>query len=196
MLLYKHMTDCCLACAEKKEDCCSSDYAKFTTLEDAKRAAKFLKTKAKNVVVYSELTKNDKGTELYTKKIHPYYYDLAPGKGKVLQLKKQKNGACFFLSEKGSCKIYSARPLICRAFPFWHSAKGRIIVDNNGLECGIVNGKTFENQELKPEFEKTVFAGLSTSKEGLKKLLLQIKKETADYKKNLLAFVKAEKIRA
>lgn len=37
-------------------------------------------------------------------------------------LRKKSNGRCIFLSKKNKCKIYSARPNLCRTFPFhFHS---------------------------------------------------------------------------
>ncbi|MHA1776938.1 MAG: hypothetical protein DRO88_01940 [Promethearchaeia archaeon] len=38
-------------------------------------------------------------------------------------LRKKKNGRCIFLSKKNKCRIYNARPNICRTFPFhFHSS--------------------------------------------------------------------------
>ena len=43
----------------------------------------------------------------------------------VLSLKEKSNGDCIFwasgLSLGGGCSVYEARPLQCRAFPFWQS---------------------------------------------------------------------------
>jgi len=40
----------------------------------------------------------------------------------TLEMKKAE-GKCLFLKD-GGCKIYEARPLICRCFPFWIEREG------------------------------------------------------------------------
>lgn len=41
--------------------------------------------------------------------------ETPPGWG----LLKPANGPCVFLADDGKCSIYAARPLQCRAYPFW-----------------------------------------------------------------------------
>lgn len=40
---------------------------------------------------------------------------------KFIVLKSFPNGDCIFYDEKIGCKVYDARPLQCRTFPFWPS---------------------------------------------------------------------------
>ena len=48
--------------------------------------------------------------------------------GAFLGLRKQEDGRCIFLNKHNKCKIYKARPSICRTFPFnFHST-----ADKNG----------------------------------------------------------------
>ena len=163
------MPQLCIQCAKRKDDCCSSDYAKFATLKDAERIAKFLGIEAKQLASFSGLTERDKETELFTKKPHKYYYDLALN-DKILQLKKKADGSCKFHSKEGLCKIYAVRPLICRIYPFWYSKDGEIITDNNGLEC---------------EARHTGY-----DKPAMNKLILQLIEEIKDYKNNVNSFVR------
>lgn len=193
------MSNFCLNCVKNKKDCCSSDYVKFTTLKDAKRIAKFLKTDIRRIVIYGQLSEEDKLTGLYLKKIHNYYYDLASDGGKILQLRKRKDGSCpFFISGKGHCKIYECRPLSCRVFPFWYSDKGTavIIADHNGTDCNLLEGKcTIHDQRIKPEHWKDIFTEFSCTAHQLEKLLAKLRKEIEDYEKNIDNFVRANKIR-
>jgi Fe-S-cluster containining protein len=38
-----------------------------------------------------------------------------------LSLKEKSNYDCIFWKDEGACFVYEARPLQCRAFPFWAS---------------------------------------------------------------------------
>jgi len=194
------MSNFCLNCIKTKKTCCSADYVKFTTLRDAERIAKFLKTDIRNVVVYGQLCEEDKLTELYIKKIHNYYYDLAAADGgKILQLRRRKDGSCpFFLSREGRCKIYKVRPLSCRVFPFWYSDAGKtvIITDHNGLDCDLLNGKcTIHNRKIKSEHRERIFAEFSCTALQLERLLAKLRKEIGEYKKNIGDFVRTNKVR-
>lgn len=189
------MPNFCLKCAKMKEDCCRSDYAKFSTLKDAARIARFLDVPVNKAVIYGPLSKKDKKTKLYLKKIHSYYYDLVSKGGKILQLKRKKDGACFFLSESGHCKIYEVRPLICRVFPFWYSSRGEMMVDHNGLNCDMVKGKTTSTFQIKAKERKNILKEFCFTPLNLKKLLAQLKKEIKEYEKKIDNFVSVNKIR-
>jgi Fe-S-cluster containining protein len=178
----------CAECMKNDEDCCSSFYARFATLGDAQRIAKLLGKKPSAFLKYAELSKNDKGTNLYAKKPHGYYYDLV-SEGKILQLRTKRNGSCIFF-EKGSCRIYPSRPLACRIFPFWFSKGGNIIVDNNGINCPIVCGKKALNENPS---EAEITAGIRKIGHTEKKmvhLISQLMKEIDEYKENINSFVK------
>ena len=62
-----------------------------------------------------------------------YRYSL---KEKIVGL---SHDCIFFDREAGGCRIYKARPLQCRTFPFWQYYKER--VDELKVECpGIIDG--------------------------------------------------------
>ncbi|PIR05663.1 hypothetical protein COV56_01635 [Candidatus Kuenenbacteria bacterium CG11_big_fil_rev_8_21_14_0_20_37_9] len=189
------MSNFCSECAKRKEDCCRSDYIKFITLKDAVRIAKSLNAPIKKIIIYGKLSAKDKKTKLYIKKIHNYYYDLASRDEKILQLKRKKDGSCFFLSKMGHCTIYKVRPLICQVFPFWYAANGEIIIDHNGMDCDIVKNKTTYNQKIKRFYEVEIFKNFSQNKLGLKKLLIKLKKEIAIYQKNIDNFITTNNIK-
>lgn len=191
----REMPNFCLKCAKMKEDCCRSDYAKFTTLKDAERIARFLDVPVNKVVIYSPLSKKDKKTQLYLKKIHGYYYDLESKEGKILQLKKREDGACFFLSKTGRCRIYEVRPLICQVFPFWYSPRREIMIDHNGLNCDIVKDKITSAFQIKAKERENILREFCFTSSNLKKLLAQLKREIKAYKKNIDDFVSLNKIK-
>ena len=80
--------------------------------------------------------------EIYCRKVdYGLYY--------MISLKEKENYDCIFLSSKG-CKVYDARPLQCRTYPFW---KG--IADNPDAwksemkSCpGIGRGRLFDRKEV------------------------------------------------
>jgi Fe-S-cluster containining protein len=137
---------------------------------------------------YAELKDNDKGTELYLKKPHGYYYDLAAD-GKILQIRDGRKGECLFF-EKGSCTIYPVRPLVCRVYPFWFSEKGNIIADNNCLDCPIVCGKKPLNKSPSAAATKAGIRKIGYTENELKRLLSQLRKEMEEYRKNIGSFVR------
>src|SRR3990172_9525053 len=128
----------CLECSKKELDCCREAHAKFTTLKDARRIADFLQTDVSSFTVYGELNDKDREEHIYISRDRGYYYDLTRKDGKLLQLKEKRDGSCMFHDEDGRCRIYSARLLICRTYPFWFSAKGDIIFDGCSSDCPIV----------------------------------------------------------
>ncbi len=72
-----------------------------------------------------------------------FYKEYLVKEGYKFSLKEEKRGdsydCIFFQRENGGCKIYEARPLQCRSFPFWDYYKNR--VEELKLECpGIING--------------------------------------------------------
>lgn len=47
--------------------------------------------------------------------------DVPPG---WARLASQSDGGCVFLDKDGKCTVYDARPLQCRAYPFWPEVSG------------------------------------------------------------------------
>lgn len=189
-LIY-FMTDFCLECAKSKDDCCISDYAKFTTLKDAERIANFLKKRINQCVIYNFLSEGDKKTELFIKKPHWYYYEFASKDGKVLQLNKKRNGGCLFQNENGACTIYSVRPLTCRIHPFWYSRNGEIIIDINGAECPIICKERTSKSLTENRLEKIGYKELE-----IKRLIKELQSEMKDYKTNLYSFLKRNNLQS
>jgi len=191
------MSKHCRECIRMDDSCCNYDYAKFTTLKDAERIAKFLNKKINEVVMLAELSEDDKETELFTDKVHNYYYELTDDKDRVLQLKQRKDGSCIFSNENGLCGIYPVRPLICRVFPFWYSNDGEIIVDSNGLTCTILCGSkdipSWKGVKIKRMDERIAEIGYDRIK--LKQLLAQLREEIEEYKVKLRVFIKEHKIK-
>ncbi len=177
----------CKDCVKNDEDCCSSFHSRFVTLGDAERIASFLKKKPAEFLAYAELKDNDKQTELYRKRPHGYYYDLAI-RGKILQIKDGKKGECLFF-QKGRCSIYPARPLACRVFPFWFSIRGDIIPDNNGLDCPILCGERLGENPSQAQV-KSGLRKIGYTQEEMVKLINQLAEEIDGYGKGISAFVK------
>lgn len=99
---------------------------------------------------------------------------------RILRLKTKKNNECVFLNKKKQCIIYRIRPTICRMYPFWFkNEKGKIkIVIHSGCEyCGLIDNKLTKKQLNQ-----------------LKRTAKKIEKQTEHYNKNIVDFVKKNKI--
>src|SRR3989338_7464904 len=174
----------CTKCTSLKEDCCSSDYAKFITLQDAERIASFLQKEVKDFAMFSSLSEEDTKTDLFMKKDHPYYYDLSQ-EGNLLQLQKKKDGSCIFFKEN-RCSIHPARPLACRAYPFWYKKENdsfKIIIDYNGYYCPIITG-SFEDipVDRKKKLTRAMIRAAGETEESLLLLWTQLDIELQEYK--------------
>ncbi len=207
----------CATCTAIEEDCCTTDYAKFITLQDAKRISSFLNQDLKEFAVFESLSDLDKETDLFIEKPHHYYYDLAQD-GKVLQLKKKEDGSCIFF-KSGKCSIHSARPLTCRAYPFWYKKvelkglesenqpenqlgktqsikeKIEITIDDNGRFCPIVIG-SFEKDPVSRKMivSKAMIKSAGESEESLTTLFFQLDKEIEEYQNRIKEFVETNRL--
>ena len=190
--LLKMSKSHCRECVKNDEDCCSSFHSRFVTLGDAGRIARFLGKRPREFLIYAGLKDNDKETELYTKRPHGYYYDLAAG-GRILQIKDGRKGGCLFF-QKGSCTIYPARPLACRVFPFWFSENGKAIVDNNGFDCPIVCGKKPIKENPSASEIRAGLRKMGYSQKEMISLIYQLIDEIDGYRKNIAGFVKRNAI--
>ena len=65
-----------------------------------------------------------------------------------LSLREKSNFDCIFWSN--GCKVYRARPLQCRAFPFWENVLcSRQAWDTAGIDCpGMNNGELHDREEI------------------------------------------------
>jgi len=70
-------------------------------------------------------------------------------------LREMGNGDCCMLSD-GKCRIYAARPLQCRTWPFWPSnVSSRRAWQDAGRRClGIGKGRTWSEAEITRQKEK------------------------------------------
>lgn len=63
------------------------------------------------------------------------------------------NGRCFFLQPDGKCRIYPARPLVCRFYPFMVQRIGETYVFHVDPSCPGLGEGTYVAEEY---FEKLV----------------------------------------
>jgi Fe-S-cluster containining protein len=76
---------------------------------------------------------------------------------KRLSLIEKKNHDCIFWSEEG-CRVYKARPLQCRSYPFWTQiVQDKDSWDEESLSCpGMGVGKTHSKEEIEDWLEKRI----------------------------------------
>jgi Fe-S-cluster containining protein len=192
----------CLECSKKGLDCCRESHSKFLTLKDAQRIAEFLDVEINTFALYVELHDKDKEEYIFIHKHQSYYYDLTLRDGRLLQLKDKSDGSCFFQEEDGFCRIYPARPLICRTYPFWLSHSGEVIFDGCSSDCPIVCDVTsnddpddvtkLEDQEGSCRTMALEYIGHTN--ESIKGPLVQMMNEIEDYKANIDAFLRENRI--
>jgi Fe-S-cluster containining protein len=97
-----------------------------------------------------------------------------------LSLKEKPNYDCIFwgsfpdLAKTEGCAVYEARPLQCKAFPFWHSALGsknswqRLALDCQGMNNGAFHsGAEIESWLEKQEGEPVIIRKTCGSRRGI-----------------------------
>jgi Fe-S-cluster containining protein len=196
------MSSYCLECSKLGQDCCRESHAKFLTLGDAARIADFLNDEIKSFALYGELNYKDKEEYIYIHKHQSYYYDLTLEDNRLLQLKEKKDGSCFFQEDDGRCRIYPARPLICRTYPFWLLDDREVIFDGCSADCRIVCAITGNDDfEDVTKLEDKGGTGRSKALEyightrsSIKELLGQMMSEIKDYRMNIHTFVRENRI--
>jgi len=192
----------CLECSKKGLDCCREAHAKFLTLKDAQRISEFLNVEINRFALYGELHDKDKEEYIFIHKHQSYYYDLTLRDGRLLQLTDKRDGSCFFQEENGYCRIYQARPLICRTYPFWLSDSGEVIFDGCSSDCPIVCDVTGNNEpedvtKLEDEdgsCRSAVLDYIGHTDASMMALLGQMMDEIEDYKMNIDTFLAEHKI--
>ncbi len=192
----------CLECSKEGKDCCREAHAKFTTLGDSRRIADYLKTEINSYVVYGGLRKEDKEEYIYIHKHQNYYYDLTLKDGRLLQLKDKSDGSCIFQLDDGCCRIYAARPLICRTYPFWYSDDKLVTFDGCSSDCPIVCAVTGnddpEDVSKLPDREgsrlKSAMEYIGHTPATIRGTLDQMMDEIEDYKHNIERFVRENRI--
>ncbi len=192
------MSNYCLECSKRGMDCCREAHAKFLTLKDARRIAEFLGEDIHYFALYGELNEKDKEEYIYIHKHQSYYYDLTLRDGRLLQLKEKSDGSCFFQAGDGKCRIYPARPLICRTYPFWLTDSGELIFDGCSADCRIVCAITgnddpddvtkLDDRDGSSRFKALDYIGQSS--DSMKTVLGQMMNEIEDYKSHIDSFVK------
>jgi Fe-S-cluster containining protein len=192
----------CLECSKKGLDCCREAHAKFLTLKDAQRIAEFLDVEINTFALYGELHDKDKEEYIFIHKHQSYYYDLTLRDGRLLQLKDKSDGSCFFQEEDGFCRIYAARPLICRTYPFWLSDNEEVIFDGCSSDCPIVcditgNDEPEDVTKLEDEdgsCRSRALDYIGHTNASMKVLLRQMMDEIEDYKMNIDTFLNEHRI--
>jgi len=164
----------CKECANKKMsciDCCTSPFTGkdpgfWLTLSDIARIVKKTGIKPEEFCRLTEI-KEDDGDD---GDIDEKYGGLIYVGDKVI-LMSGRNGKCVFLSDNG-CKIFDARPGMCRIFPFWFKEEGD--------EIKI----TIEHEDTEKEDE--CFLTKSNYKNGDLKYLLNLMNETEESMKKCI----------
>lgn len=191
------MSTYCIDCAKKGMDCCRSDFSKFTTLRDAERISEFLGENIDTFTVYRDVRPNDKEVPAYQIMDPGYYYSLMLQDGRLLQLKSKSDGSCIFHDECGRCRIYPARPLICRTYPFWYTDSGEIKFDSSSDDCQIVEVVAGDSDPLAMVLDdnrnnpqvRCALQYIGHDAGTMKSLLAQMKKEIDDYRGRLGLFM-------
>lgn len=196
------MSYTCLECARQGRDCCREAHAKFLTLKDAVRIAGFLGESVNTFAVYDFLKDKDREEYIYINRHQDYYYDLALRDERLLQIRQKSDGSCIFQETTGPCRIYPARPLICRTYPFWLSTGGEIIFDGCSSDCPIVCDVTGNDgpEDIAKLSDRTGSARacalerVGYSRGDMKKFLDQMMSEIEDYRVNVDAFIAENRI--
>jgi Fe-S-cluster containining protein len=196
------MSKYCLECSKEGKDCCREAHAKFVTLKDARRIAKFLNEDINSFIVYGGLRKEDKEEYIYIHRHQNYYYDLTANDGKLLQLKDKSDGSCMFQEQDGCCRIYPARLLICRTYPFWYSDEKDVIFDGCSSDCPIVCAVTGNDDpddvtklaDDEGSHLRLALEYIGHSATSIRGILDQMMDEIEDYRSNINTFVMSNKI--
>jgi Fe-S-cluster containining protein len=191
------MSTYCIDCAKQGNDCCRSDFSKFTTLRDAERIAEFLGEDIDTFTVYRDVRPNDKEVPAYQIRDTGYYYSLMHEDGRLLQLKSKSDGSCIFHDECGRCRIYPARPLICRTYPFWYMDTGEIKFDSSSEDCQIVEAVAGDGdpaavvlvEHRNDSQVRCALEYIGHNEGSMKSLLAQMKSEIADYHGRIQQFL-------
>ncbi len=81
--------------------------------------------------------------------INKYCKTVSVGTFKRISIIEKSNNDCWFWDDNG-CKVYEARPLQCRSYPFWFSCLADLNTWNGEEEhCpGINKGKVHTRKEI------------------------------------------------
>lgn len=196
------MSHNCLDCSKQGRDCCREAHSKFLTLKDAMRIADYLGKPVNSFAMYGGLKDEDREEYIYINKHQSYYYDLTLRDDRLLQLRFKSDGSCMFQEPDGRCKIYPARPLICRTYPFWLSDDGEIIFDGCSSDCPIVcsvtgNDRPDDVTKLEDPTGRAraeAIERVGYSRNDMKKFLDQMMSEIQDYRDNIDAFIAENRV--
>ncbi|MCX6706838.1 MAG: YkgJ family cysteine cluster protein [Candidatus Woesearchaeota archaeon] len=108
-------------------------------------------------------------------------YSQLDRKKRLIRLKAKKDRRCIFLDDSSRCEIYDIRPNICRIFPFWairlNNGKLKIITHDLDPSCSAV--RSLNISRISPK-----------DASNIRKVMKDIEKEDAYYKKNIAKFWK------
>lgn len=183
----------CKNCSNETHCCIFNHDAGFTfvSVNDAYKIAKDTGKNFGEFLDYSTLSKKSldalkRDDEMYEGALR---LSLLDSHNRILRLKKKEDGKCVFLSDKGKCTIYGARPNVCRIYPFWamRLLSGEIKVLSHDItpRCPIVVSL------VKNAHDRDVEKLLSSSQiKSIKETFSIIEKEAEEYKRDITSFVK------
>jgi Fe-S-cluster containining protein len=87
--------------------------------------------------------------------LRTYWRRVSLGVANRISLKEKPNYDCIFWKD-GGCSVYEARPLQCRAYPFWSANVASLEAwEEQGKQCpGIGRGPLYERAEIDSWLEK------------------------------------------
>jgi Fe-S-cluster containining protein len=187
----------CKICKKNVHCCIFKHNAGFTFvgLQDAKKIKRKIRKEYTHFIDYSvlpirtinALKNNDAVLEGALR------YDQLDQESRLLRLKTKEDGRCIFQNDVGKCDIYSARPKICRIYPFWAirltDGTLKIITHDPYPRCGIIKRILSQNKNNNHDIESALS---KKQRIEIKKTFNQIINENKGYKKNIRKF--AEKI--
>ncbi len=180
----------CKKCPEDSH-CCIFNHDKgftFVGVEDAKRIKQdtgrefgdFLDFSPLSKSVISILRHDDPALEGELR------LSQLDSKNRILRLKKQMNGKCIFLTDKGKCGIYKSRPKVCRIYPFWAirllDDSLKVIEHDSTPSCPIVLSLRAKGDDVEKQLSKSQI-------EDIKNTFAEIETEDVLYKKEIDDFI-------
>lgn len=172
-----HVCYCCAKGELGCTDCCTSPFIEedpgfWLTFSDIARIVKKTGMNPEKFCRLTELEEADEDDE----EADEVYGDLIYLGDKVI-LMNPKNKKCSFLGKNG-CKIFDARPMMCRVYPFWFKEKkGKIEItveheDTINEDDCYLTKSNYKNYDL-----KYLLSLLDETEPSFKKLIKQYIKE-------------------
>jgi len=89
--------------------------------------------------------------------INTYCRKVDMGPFYMVTLLEKENYDCIFLSDRG-CKVYNARPVQCRTYPFWEDlVESKENWDREAIQCpGMNKGQLHTKKEIEQKVRQRV----------------------------------------